>query len=458
MEIRSIARGAAWVAGGLLLVGVGLYVALLVVNWRDEPKSQDVLRFEALAGSRPAVADQDNAYVDALGIGAPPDQDPIALGLQRKAWLQRASLAASGAGAVILPGRDVDYRGARSTGVSALAEACSQAGLACVNALQDTPAQLDEWLAAEGWLRDRYRQMLGRRHWLEVIPEDSQSQLPTYQHTLEGQKLHLLDTWRHASAGDAALVRAQLEQDLVFWRTVLASSDMLITKMIAAAAINRHFAYGNLALRALSPQQAAAAVPASWMRPLTAAERSMVRALAGEWRFGDSALRMVASHPELMQVKAGVPIVERAALPLFLPQASSNRYAARLAQLAAVSEVDYPKLEAALIKHETYWHGEISLFRFYNPMGNVLESIASGASFKGYIARVNDLEGLRRAAIAANELRARGLSGENAAGALDGSPLRDPYHQKPFAWDSTERTVVFTGLENAPRGRHALLL
>ena len=42
------------------------------------------------------------------------------------------------------------------------------------------------------------------------------------------------------------------ERDLRFWRIVLQSSDILVSKMMATAMLNRHFEWGNLVLRTLS--------------------------------------------------------------------------------------------------------------------------------------------------------------------------------------------------------------
>ena len=52
-----------------------------------------------------------------------------------------------------------------------------------------------------------------------------------------------------ADDGDVAAASALLASDARFWRMVHASADSLITKMIAGAALRRHFEWGNLVLR-----------------------------------------------------------------------------------------------------------------------------------------------------------------------------------------------------------------
>lgn len=53
--------------------------------------------------------------------------------------------------------------------------------------------------------------------------------------TLDGQKLLLLNAKILAEHGDYVGAQSLLEEDLHFWRKVLESSDILITRMIATA-------------------------------------------------------------------------------------------------------------------------------------------------------------------------------------------------------------------------------
>lgn len=94
-----------------------------------------------------------------------------------------------------------------------------------------------------------------------TVPANTSALFPAYASLLDGQDLHLLEAWQHAVAGDVARVRARLQQDLRFWRMVLRSSNLLINEMIAVAAIDRNFATGNLARRALSAGQQEHAIP-----------------------------------------------------------------------------------------------------------------------------------------------------------------------------------------------------
>ena len=425
MSKTSAKRIFAWVVG--MLVGLPLlaYLALVAINWNDEPPSADVERLIAMNHDRPVLADAANGHVHAVGL---------------------------------VPDADADYRTARSPGVAALASACGEAP-ACAEALDANPEALARWLASEQWLLERYRRMLAAEGWREPIPEDPGVSLPPYQHAMGAQKLHLLDAWRQAVAGDPAAVRDLLERDLVFWRQVLASSDLLITKMIAVAATGRNFEFGNLALRELPAGLVDAAVPPSWREPLTVAERSIARSLGGEWHFVASALRAGMSA-EATEVALHERIAERLLRPLYQEQATLNLAAARTVQLGTLSELPWPELGPALERlSQPEEQGQVS-FQPYNPIGSILDSTANlaAAAYGDYIGRAADLEGQRRATLLVATLRGAGTGPEGAAAAVRDAALRSPYDDAPFEWDAASGSVVFRGLGQGDRGRHAVPL
>ena len=85
MNIRRMARAIAWTVAGLMALAVAKYVLLLAVNWRDEPASGHVRRFERMHGQRPRGAPEEDALGHLLGMAAAPRQDPIGLGVARLA-------------------------------------------------------------------------------------------------------------------------------------------------------------------------------------------------------------------------------------------------------------------------------------------------------------------------------------------------------------------------------------
>ena len=423
MDARDVMAAVAKVLGALLALPLVAFLLLVAINWNDEAPSTDAQRLAAMLRDRPALADQANGYVHARDL-----------------------LGASERG----------YRDARSPEVAALAEACSKAR-DCSDALEEHSGVAGAWIASEQWLLDRYQAMLATEGWREEIPEDIAAPLPPYGQALEAQKLHLLSAWQHARAGDAAAVRDLLEQDLLFWRRTAASSDLLISKMIALAAAERHFALGNVALAALPAASAGQAIPPSWRQPVTLPERSLARALAGEWHFTNSALQKVMAEEATDDLAglAGLPS-NRLQRVVFKEQATRNLFAGHMAGLGRLSERPYVELGQALDALAAGEDGTPWL-RMYNPVGEILAAVAAPA-YAGYIARASDLEGQRRAALLAVELRAAGTAGDAVPAAMAAATLRNPYDDAPFEWDAAENAVVFHGLREGDRGRYALAL
>jgi len=412
----------AWAVTALAGLVLLAYLALLFVNRNDEPPSADAERLVAMQRDRPPLADAANGYVHLLG------------------------LATEARG---------DYRAARSREVSALADACADAP-ACADAVDAHPDAVAQWLGSEQWLLDRYRRMLATDGWREPIPTQFTAPLASFQHAIGAQNLHLLAVRQQALARDPATVRDLLDHDLVFWRKVLASSDLLISKMAAVAAVNRNFALGNLALRELPPDLADAAVPRSWRQPLTVEERSLMRSLGGEWEFVGSALR-TATSPEADAADARWRVTRRLQQPLLQHQATLNLFAERMVRMGALSELPYRDIAPALERLAQAQEPPPLRIRPYNVLGNLLIDTGASSAYGDYIARTADLEGHRRAALRVATLRGDGIQAEGLAAAVRDASLRNPYDDAAFEWDAVGGAVVFRGLEQRDRGRHAVL-
>lgn len=412
MQARRILRATAWVVASLLGFVVVAYLVLLAVNRRDEAPSADAQRLAALRHDRPVLADAANGYVHAITLAA-----------------------------------DSRYTDARSGQVAALAASCSRA-LACIEASEADPAALAQWRSSEQWLLDGYRRMLATDGWREAVPGDAFAPMADYQHALAGQTLHLLAIRQEALAGDAAAVRERLERDVVFWRRVLDSSDLLLTKMVAVAAVRRNFDHGNLALRELAPERVAAAVPRSWRQPLTAQERSLLRPLGGEWEMIGGTLRTMLS-PEPAKGGAGERLSRRLQRPLVQEQATLNLLASRMVRMSELSELPYPALGPAVEALET--EAAPLRLRPYNLLGTVLADNGTAAAYSSYLAGAADLEGLRRATLLVATLRSEGIAREHAGAAVADAALRDPYDDTAFVWDAGDAAVLFRGLQRGGR-------
>lgn len=422
METGKVLRTTGWIIGGFAgALAIG-WLALLAINRSDEAPSAAAVRLASLSERPRAVSGSGNAHVH---------------------------LAGSAAG-------HADRRAARSAGVVALVRACTSA-TACEDALRAHPDALADWQATEPELLEHYARVLAADAWQPPVAVDPSAPVVDFSAALDAQGLHLLTARQRAIAGDAGAVRAALDQDLVFWRRVMAASDLLITRMVAVAAVERHFQLGQLALRELPASSVSDAIPASWARSLTEEERSLVRPLAGEWRMVRAGV-MSAIGPEAAATDTGW--ITRLAGPLLQPQATLNLFADNMVELATLSTLPYPELANAVRERlDTPDPAGIG-FSVYNPIGRALAGSQATAApaYADYVARTADLEGLRRASWLVAMLRAQGLQPGAVRDALLGARLRNPYDDAPFAWDASAGAVVFEGLAQGGRGRHAVPL
>jgi hypothetical protein len=264
---------------------------------------------------------------------------------------------------------------------------------------------------------------------------------------MDGQKVLLAKAYLFAKQKDAAAIREFLGNDLRFWRRVLASSDILITKMIAVAALNRHFGVGNLILRKLPADLQMAAMPEEWRMPMTDDERSMLRTFVGEWIYGQGLIR------ESVEQRSWT---DRFMIALFQEQDTSNRRAEMLARAADEMNVPFEQLPRAFDEAQRDLDDPVSeasvLDWLYNPAGKMVLVMGMSA-FGSYGARVTDIEGSRRVAVLAAELRSRQVSADQVPPALSTSAIRSPYDDLPFAWDDKEQSIVFIGLQRGERAR-----
>jgi hypothetical protein len=451
LMLRKVLKVFASIAGGLVGLAVVVCVAAVVTNWRDEPPSPDALRLAAQYESRPAVTDEDNAFIYLLGFDAPLDQDPRAVGGQRFAWLQTLDGTPLDRAADPQTAR-LEYA-STDPAVEQFLTVCGTDNAECSAAFAGGGGVFDRWSATHPWLLARYRELVAHDGWREHIPGLTGPRA-NFAPALRGQELLLLQAKRLADDGDGATVNTLLANDVRFWRMVLASSDSVLTTMIATAAMRRHFAWASLAVRDLRTGRGAAAVPIEWRTPMSADEISLRRELIGEWIYLSGALPDMLGADVASDESLATLTSDRLTRTLFQPQDTLNRQSAYLA--AVIDTLDAPLLGFASVADGAsdlaYRTAEKALppRSLYNVVGAVM--LAGPANYAGYARRLADVEGMRRAALAVVTLRDE--QPLDMAAALAASPLRNPYDDQPLRWDARDQAVVFVGLEPGERGEH----
>lgn len=448
-----------WASAIVFLMLVLACLAVLVINRNDQPPSRAVVRLENLARSLPPVADKDNGFIYFMGFSAYPNVDPAIAGMQRVERLRKKTRRPQRSVPDLLT-RPYNIADARSTEVAALLTKCREVDRECARLLQMHHAVVRSWLQGEPWLAERYRTLLAFPEWREIAgPGPEIAELP-FDALLEGQKDHLLTAWVRAGAGDAIGVRQMLEDDMRFWRRSLAGADTLLSKMMAAVAIRRHFLWGSMILRRLPAGKVMAAVPPSWYVAVSDAERSMLRPLGGEWRVFSSSAKFLRDSPGTSWMPADeLEWLEHAvvnfAKSTFQLQATSNRQAELMVAVADAVAVSYVQLPVAVrqmrlqemkARQLNLWDGA------YNLLGKIV--LSEGASeWAKYVSPIADLEGIRRATLLLAQTRSEGVAASAVRERIMVSPVRDPYDGRSFAWSDAAQAIVFTGLAEGARGR-----
>ena len=136
-----------------------------------------------------------------------------------------------------------------------------------------------------------------------------------------------------------------------------------------------------------------------------------------------------------------------------------NRYAAFITGVSDTLDVPYPAHPAAALRARALAEttsAQAFDHPLYNWPGNALLK-AGPPDFVRYAVVVADLEGMRRLALLAVELRAAQVLPAEMPRRLQEAVLRDPYDGKPFRWDASAGALVFVGRQDLPRGRYAVL-
>ena len=430
--MRALIKTIAITIAGTLALALLLYYALFFVNLHDREPSALSVQMAQDYEARPAVAEEENGYVYAMGFASRryrEPRDPVIANF-RKACLHSASAECIG---TFIHGDDVYER----------------------------------WSATDGELLQQYSQLIAHPGWKEPAPVDIKAPIPPYARFMDGQRLSLLHARRLVHERNYHAAHRLLENDLRFWRHVLESADSLISKMIATAALARHFELGNLILRDLDPQAAALVMPEDWRVPLSDDERSLRRCMVGEWMLTSGLAKSLEPYyrPEVAKEISkkdghwGRRMFATVARPLYQPQDSINRYAAVYFHLGELLDAPLDRYEvartaakefAARTAEDAWPPGSL-----YNVLGSWILS-QSLADYSKSGARVADIEGVRRAALAAVTLRAAKVDAKDVARALETSDLRNPYRGRPFVWSAKEPAIQFIGLAPGERGVHLL--
>ena len=266
-----------------------------------------------------------------------------------------------------------------------LAQLQRQCDIADCHAALVAEPRLTQLVSEHQALLDFYQQLRSFNNWYEPVPVDAAQTLPSFKSALNGQYLLLLQAWLAAQRQDIATAQQLLEQDFQFWRSLQTKHNLLLSKLLGATAIKRHFHFAASIQQQLNPEQYAAVSPGSWHNAFSERELSMLQVISAEWLYGNNVTEaFLEMDTALSELKLVDKVHWLLLKPLFQAQASRNQ---RASMLLAQAHGDEPTPIA--------WYSWL-----YNPTGKLLNSLGT-PNLDSYQERFAELETLRQQAVAA---------------------------------------------------------
>ena len=280
---------------------------------------------------------------------------------------------------------------------------------------------------------ERYNNIIKLPHLIEEMRlMDYTSPLPSYYIVMQMGKLSQANAY-NTSGLDGLISNSQA--DMQFWRMALIDSQTLIGRMVSLAALRRNLSALSFAI---SKEPELSLIHAqsiqTLLRPLTAQEISMERALNGELRFSAENWKTAPS-----EIPEGT---SRIIWLLWQPTATSNlAYRHTLKPTYALNRMSAPEFyERAQTPIKPI---EFSRFNPYNLGGKI--DLSRNWQYSGYIGRSHDLAGIY--SLVALQLELKTNPPQDVTAAIKSSSYRNPYTEKPFDYDPATKALSFQCFE-----------
>lgn len=281
----------------------------------------------------------------------------------------------------------------------------------------------------------RYRALIEYPNYQEATQLTFDSPIPAYSPLLSTQRVLLLNEWLHNRTDFISL----LSKDLAFWRMILKNNNLLITKMIAIAAIHNDIqilAYdiqsGNLNKNQLLNFQ-------RHISSLNQQELDFQKIIEFEMKYAMSTFYSALNESS--------DVFDRWFYqPLYQPQATINQYyLANIKLTKELNNLDSPAFYDAYQADEWPYKPEFkSPISLYNPSGKLLIKYSVG-NYRDYFARVHDLNAMLVLLKLRIELALN--NDQNISTLINKSAYKNPYTLKPFDYDAEANTIGFDCLD-----------
>ncbi|QDF76045.1 MULTISPECIES: hypothetical protein [Shewanella] len=373
--MRHFLHALKWILFTLLLIPVGGYLILLLVNLQDsEPSAQASAYLEQVNAEEAALSQhlEHNPYLYAFGFDAPKDDDPMALGLKRYQALKQLDVMQQPEKAFPHP-----FELPKST----LPTCRSQEGYLseCINLLTESN-ELQLTIKDYAWLIERYRTLISLRHWQDDTHFNLFINPIPGARLIAAQHLYILNSFlknRHKPS----MFLADIDQDMRFWLQASTQINLLHNKLMAISILQQNMKLGEALIEQMNRESEDYLLPSLWQRPMPKGVLSLERVKRGEWHYFTKISKAVSGVDDKADITT--QIVEALLMPLMQPQDTANRYADILIGKTSIKQCPNELSLSTLIGYA------------YNPMGKFI-LCSSVPPFEGYQARTNNLESQRQ--------------------------------------------------------------
>lgn len=369
--MRHFLRVIKWILISLLCIPLSLYFILLLTNLRDSPPSELAKNYLAnIEESDNALSNNlnNNAYVFALGFDASNTASPMDVGLKRLKKLQHLG---------VMDKPENEQRVHFEKPQLPLDQCINEDDfLSSCNAVLKQESNHNALLDEYNWLIVRYQQLLNIGTWQDGSQFNVFTDIMPVTHLLAAQKLYLFNILTNASTMDPLQVAEVINQDMLFWQRLSASTHMLIGKIMSNAGMEANMKLGELLMSQLPHPQQTEALPSSWQHPLSPEVLSFDNVKMDEWYYFTQITRATQVTGD---ADINTKVIEWLLLPLMQHQDTANRYAEILTGTASIVECPNSFSIEAISQYS------------YNPVGKFI--LCSGIiSLNPYQERFNRLE------------------------------------------------------------------
>lgn len=448
---------------GLAILAIPcLLLALLPVCWLlipDESPDPDVQRLLAPAT---AVAPKDNLYVALMGFSAAADRDPHQAGVKTleafAAWQAQAKPGQTDRP----PFDNTPFMGeTRFKRPDTFKSPCRPDAASCLAEIDSRAAEMDSELErSKPWLA-RYRALRDYRTFSETTHLAANTPFPSWGSVLHASDLVDVRIARDMAApATRASALAELTAEIAFYQRLGLNAELLITRMIAAAAMARKLRLASeLLTRHPDMIKTHAEAVAGIARPLPPEWTRLQRVAEGEFRFM-AAVQRDAGRDLSRQLTMGMEnppaglrwLESLHGLNAYRPQATLNDMARQMRRIGEF----HSRPARDLVEGLPAYRREDDAFELwsprtlaFNPIGKILVNVAQ-LSWEDYAYRLHDNAGqarllaLQRLAIDAG-LKAGAPADQIYGLLIHDNRLFDPYTEKPMQWDAASSELRFSG-------------